>query len=171
MLVDYSFEFYEAQQTGPIPSWSRPALANGGWRANSYMNDGADIGRNLTGGWFDAGGAPPSHAIKGLPCISCCKLKQPPSVYKLSAFQADPDLVLPYLSISEADYNYNECNQDCRTAPVTMGVPPADHLKFQLPYGFAASTLTWSAVALGRCHAEPCLRYRLHAQMPRCSIK
>jgi hypothetical protein len=57
-LLDYSFEFYEAQQTGPIPEWSRPALANAGWRSNSYMNDGADIGKDLTGGWFDAGGRP-----------------------------------------------------------------------------------------------------------------
>src|SRR5262245_8060661 len=42
--------FYEAQISGPKPSFSRVT-----WRGDSAMQDGADVGRNLTGGWFDAG--------------------------------------------------------------------------------------------------------------------
>jgi hypothetical protein len=42
--------FYEAQISGPKPSWSRNT-----WRGNSAMDDGDDVGRDLTGGWFDAG--------------------------------------------------------------------------------------------------------------------
>ena len=42
--------FYEAQISGPKPSWSRVT-----WRGDSAMQDGSDVGRNLTGGWFDAG--------------------------------------------------------------------------------------------------------------------
>jgi endoglucanase len=42
--------FYEAQIAGPKPPWSRVS-----WRGDSAMNDGSDVGRDLTGGWFDAG--------------------------------------------------------------------------------------------------------------------
>ncbi|HKR21207.1 MAG TPA: glycoside hydrolase family 9 protein, partial [Pyrinomonadaceae bacterium] len=45
-----SIWFYEAQISGPKPSWNRVS-----WRGNSAMSDGSDVGRDLTGGWFDAG--------------------------------------------------------------------------------------------------------------------
>jgi hypothetical protein len=42
--------FYEVQISGQKPPWSRVT-----WRGNSAMQDGADVGLDLTGGWFDAG--------------------------------------------------------------------------------------------------------------------
>ncbi|KAJ9511028.1 hypothetical protein QJQ45_002824 [Haematococcus lacustris] len=54
--------FYEAQQSGPIPSWNRAAKANGGWRSNSHMQDGfgpGGINSDLSGGLYDAGGLLP----------------------------------------------------------------------------------------------------------------
>ena len=42
--------FYEEQISGPKPSWSRVT-----WRGDSALDDGDDAGRDLTGGWFDAG--------------------------------------------------------------------------------------------------------------------
>ncbi|HKV41578.1 MAG TPA: glycoside hydrolase family 9 protein, partial [Blastocatellia bacterium] len=42
--------FYEAQVSGPKPSTNRVT-----WRADSAMNDGSDVGHDLTGGWYDAG--------------------------------------------------------------------------------------------------------------------
>lgn len=42
--------FYECQQSGPLPSWNRVP-----WRGPSCMHDGSDVGKDLTGGWFDAG--------------------------------------------------------------------------------------------------------------------
>ncbi|HTF10522.1 MAG TPA: glycoside hydrolase family 9 protein [Asanoa sp.] len=53
-----SLFFYEAQQSGPKPSWNRVS-----WRGDSALTDGADVGIDLTGGWFDAG----DHVKFGFP--------------------------------------------------------------------------------------------------------
>lgn len=53
-----SLLFYEAQVSGPKPAWNRVS-----WRGDSAMRDGADVGLDLTGGWFDAG----DHVKFGLP--------------------------------------------------------------------------------------------------------
>ncbi|WP_027343313.1 glycoside hydrolase family 9 protein [Hamadaea tsunoensis] len=45
-----SIWFYEAQQSGTKPSWSRVS-----WRGDSALTDGSDVGLDLTGGWYDAG--------------------------------------------------------------------------------------------------------------------
>lgn len=53
-----SLLFYEAQVAGKKPAWNRVS-----WRGDSAMTDGADVGLDLTGGWFDAG----DHVKFGLP--------------------------------------------------------------------------------------------------------
>jgi endoglucanase len=45
-----SILFYEAQQAGKLPAWNRVP-----WRDDSTLNDGADVGVDLSGGWLDAG--------------------------------------------------------------------------------------------------------------------
>jgi hypothetical protein len=42
--------FYEFQRSGELPDDKRD-----NWRGDSGMNDGADVGVDLTGGWYDAG--------------------------------------------------------------------------------------------------------------------
>ncbi|MEM9002835.1 MAG: glycoside hydrolase family 9 protein, partial [Cyanobacteria bacterium P01_F01_bin.86] len=45
-----SFLFYEAQRSGPLPDDNRIE-----WRGDSALNEGADVGRDLSGGYYDAG--------------------------------------------------------------------------------------------------------------------
>ena len=43
-----SFLFYEAQRSGALPKDQRVK-----WRHDSAMNDGKDVGFDLTGGYYD----------------------------------------------------------------------------------------------------------------------
>ena len=45
-----SIMFYEFQRSGKLPSDKRD-----NWRNDSGMEDGQDVGLDLTGGWYDAG--------------------------------------------------------------------------------------------------------------------
>lgn len=45
-----SIMFYEFQRSGKLPSTIR-----NNWRGDSGLTDGADVGLDLTGGWYDAG--------------------------------------------------------------------------------------------------------------------
>lgn len=42
--------FYEAQESGTLSPNNRVP-----WRGPAHLNDGADVGRDLSGGWYDAG--------------------------------------------------------------------------------------------------------------------
>jgi hypothetical protein len=48
--LDYSLLFYEAQRSGRLPGSQRVW-----WRGDSALDDGADFGVDLTGGYYDAG--------------------------------------------------------------------------------------------------------------------
>jgi hypothetical protein len=45
-----SLMFYEAQRSGKLPGNNRIA-----WRGDANLNDRAPDGRDVTGGWYDAG--------------------------------------------------------------------------------------------------------------------
>jgi endoglucanase len=45
-----TFLFYEAQRSGDLPADNRIE-----WRGDSALKDGSDVGRDLTGGYYDAG--------------------------------------------------------------------------------------------------------------------
>ncbi|BBM04020.1 glycoside hydrolase family 9 protein [Microbulbifer sp. GL-2] len=60
-----SIYFYEAQQSGVLPSWNRVE-----WRGNSTLDDGADNDVDLSGGWYDAG----DHVKFGFPMASAATM-------------------------------------------------------------------------------------------------
>jgi endoglucanase len=60
-----SFLFYEAQRSGNLPSSNRIE-----WRGDSGLTDGADVGVDLTGSYYDAG----DHVKFGLPMTSSMTL-------------------------------------------------------------------------------------------------
>ena len=60
-----SLFFYECQRSGVLPAGNRVT-----WRGNAAVNDGNDVGRDLTGGWFDAG----DHVKFGLPMAASATL-------------------------------------------------------------------------------------------------
>ena len=43
-----SILFYEAQRSGVLPESQRVH-----WRGDAHLNDGCDVGADLTGGWYD----------------------------------------------------------------------------------------------------------------------
>eukprot|EP00775_Hariotina_reticulata_P008741 gene8741-8921_t len=55
-LLGLNFLFWEGQMSGPLPYWNR-LLYNkpGGYKKSSHLNDGATLGLDLSGGFYDAG--------------------------------------------------------------------------------------------------------------------
>ncbi|KAL6749770.1 Six-hairpin glycosidase-like protein [Haematococcus lacustris] len=79
-LLSSSYRFYEAQQSGVIPSWNRAAKVNGGWRSDSHLQDGfgpGGINRDLSGGLYDAGACMSSVLARGLLHADHLKLHLP----------------------------------------------------------------------------------------------
>lgn len=56
-LIKLSYSFYQHQMSGKLPDWN--ALKSdkpGGYKKDSHLNDGEPIGKDLSGGFYDAGG-------------------------------------------------------------------------------------------------------------------
>ncbi|HEY1013980.1 MAG TPA: glycoside hydrolase family 9 protein [Herpetosiphonaceae bacterium] len=78
-----SLFFYEAQQAGRKPAWNRV-----GWRGDSVLADGADVGLDLSGGWFDAG----DHVKFGFPMAASATMLAWGAVEYRAAYAASGQL-------------------------------------------------------------------------------
>ncbi|MEO8205032.1 MAG: glycoside hydrolase family 9 protein [Chthoniobacterales bacterium] len=74
-----SLYFYDAQRSGDLPANFRVK-----WRGDSAMNDGKDVGVDLTGGFYDAG----DHVKFGLPMTSTMTLLAWGGIEYQSAYQS-----------------------------------------------------------------------------------
>ncbi len=81
-----SILFYEAQRSGKLPTTNRVS-----WRGDSALNDGADVGRDLTGGYYDAG----DHVKFGFPMASSMTMLAWGAVQYRDAYQQSGQL--PYI--------------------------------------------------------------------------
>ncbi len=79
-----SILFYEAQQAGKLPEWNRFP-----WRGDSVLEDGADVGVDLSGGWFDAG----DNVKFGLPIAATVTLLSWGGIEYYDAFERSGQLV------------------------------------------------------------------------------
>ncbi len=79
-----SIIFYEAQQTGELPEWNRVP-----WRGDSFLEDGRDVGVDLSGGWFDAG----DHIKFGLPMANTITMLSWGGIEYYEAFEQSNQLI------------------------------------------------------------------------------
>ena len=53
-VLGKSILFYEAQRSGKLPAHGDNVGQNRiKWRGDSALGDGRDVGKDLTGGWYD----------------------------------------------------------------------------------------------------------------------
>ena len=79
-----SIIFYEAQQAGTLPEWNRVP-----WRGDSVLEDGSDVGIDLSGGWFDAG----DHIKFGLPMANTVTMLSWGGIEYYEAFEQSNQLI------------------------------------------------------------------------------
>jgi endoglucanase len=83
-VLQKSLVFYEAQQAGKLPEWNRVS-----WRGDSVTEDGADVGIDLSQGWFDAG----DHVKFGFPMAASATTLAWGGIEYYDAYQQSGQLV------------------------------------------------------------------------------
>ena len=81
--------FFEANQNGVKQPWNRVS-----WRGDAFVTDGQDVGRNLAGGYFDAG----DHIITMVGIGMSFALTSASIILYPEVFQAYPDQKQYYLN-------------------------------------------------------------------------
>lgn len=117
-----SFLFYEAQRSGELPEDNRIA-----WRDDSALNDGDDVGIDLTGGYYDAG----DHVKFGFPMASSLTMLAWGGVEYADAYEASGqwDELLDAIQWG-TDYLLKAHVSDGQTTQVLyaqVGDPSVDH--------------------------------------------
>ena len=143
--LNMSMQFYYAQYSGPLPE-DFPL----GWRGDSAKTDGADVGADLTGGWYDAG----DHVKFGLPMAFSATLLAWGAADHADGYAAAgaTDDILAHLEWV-TDY-FLRCYDDNGTADLSddifhaqVGDGFADHAVWGAPEDMAMHRPTYSVTA------------------------
>jgi endoglucanase len=117
-----SIFFYEAQQSGDLPSWNRVT-----WRGDSTLNDGKGTGGaatlNLSGGWYDAG----DHVKFGFPMAFTTTMLAWGVVQNRSAYSGVGQLTPMLNNLRYATDYLIAAHPDPNTLYVQVGDAGTDH--------------------------------------------
>ncbi|MCM1333691.1 MAG: glycoside hydrolase family 9 protein [Bacteroides sp.] len=113
-----SILFYDLQRSGDLPDDLRS-----NWRGDSCLNDGADVGLDLTGGFFDAG----DHVKFNLPMSYTCTMLAW-SVYEdRAAYEESGQLEYILDNIRWGNDYFIKCHPEANVYYYQVGDGSADH--------------------------------------------
>ena len=113
-----SIYFYMQQRSGDLPA-DNPVI----WRADSCLNDGSDVGRDLTGGYYDAG----DNVKFGLPMASTVATLSWGVYEYRSAFASAGQLDKVLDAIRWGTDYFIKCHTDTNEFYYQVGSGSADH--------------------------------------------
>ena len=113
-----SLIFYELQRSGDIPEQTRC-----NWRGDSCMNDGADAGLDLTGGWYDAG----DNVKFNLPMSYTASILGWSIIEDYDAYEESGQLEYALGNIKWANEYFIKCHPDDETYYYQVGNGSSDH--------------------------------------------
>lgn len=113
-----SLIFYELQRSGDIPEQTRC-----NWRGDSCMSDGADVGLDLTGGWYDAG----DNVKFNLPMSYTASILGWSIIEDYDAYEESGQLEYALGNIKWANDYFIKCHPDDETYYYQVGNGSSDH--------------------------------------------
>ncbi|ESO84370.1 hypothetical protein LOTGIDRAFT_132347 [Lottia gigantea] len=117
-ILRKSILFYEAQRSGKLPGNNRIP-----WRGDSGLEDGSDVGLDLTGGWYDAG----DHVKFGFPMAYSTAILTMGLLQWKDAYQTSRQLDHMYSCIKwPLDY-FIKAHNNTNELYVQVGDGKADH--------------------------------------------
>lgn len=160
-LLRLSNLFYDAQRTGALPA---DVVARVPWRGNSFLADGLDVGRNLSGGFFDAGdmvkfGFPAASAMtllgwsvvdfrSGYPAAELARMLSTLRWYADYVVRCHPSDTVLYGQVGDGDADHSvmcrpeECNPNRPTYTCSATAPCSD-LAAETAAALSAIALAW----------------------------
>lgn len=113
-----SILFYDLQRSGKLPENSRT-----NWRGDSCLNDGADVGLDLTGGFFDAG----DNVKFNLPMSYTCAMLAWSVIEDYDSYKESGQLEYALDNIRWGNDYFIKCHPEANVYYYQVGDGNADH--------------------------------------------
>lgn len=113
-----SLLFYELQRSGDLPDNVRC-----NWRGDSCLNDGSDVGLDLTGGWFDAG----DHVKFNLPMSYSASILGWSVIEDYDAYKESGQIDYALSNIRWANEYFIKCHPEDEVYYYQVGNGGSDH--------------------------------------------